>query len=808
MSWISQTISQLSKQEKCALGSGADTWKSKAIPRLQIPSILFHDGPHGLRKQSDSTDALGLNESVPASCFPAAVTSACSFDRNLLFEIGAALAKEAIQQGIDVVLGPGINIKRSPLCGRNFEYFSEDPFLTGELAAAYILGMQSQGVGASLKHLAANNQEYCRLINNSQVDERALREIYLKAFEIAVKKAQPWTIMGSYNRLNGTYSCQNKWLLTQVVREEWGFEGLFISDWGAVEDRVNAVKAGLDLEMPSSGNYRDQQLYQALKTGKIDQASCDRAVTKLLQLVEKCKTEKPALGAEVYQENHELAKRVLTESAVLLKNEGDLLPLKPSDELLVVGELAENPHYQGSGSSRVNPTQVISLTQALEKTGLTWQYCRGYQIDGEADDKELLETVCQAAEGKQAVIVVAGLTEEDEAESYDRQHLRLQSRQNALIEKLAEVNPNLIVILQGGGVMELPWLEKVRSLLFVGLAGQAIGQGCLDLVLGKANPSGKLAESWPMVLEDVPSGTGFGQRFNTPYLESIFVGYRYYSSAKKDVRFPFGHGLSYTNFEFSDLQLSQSDLKPGETLEVRVNIKNRGGRAGKEVAQLYVSAPKSVLYKAERELKNFDKVALEPGETREVSLSVSHEDLAVWNSLSHQWQVEGGKYQILLGSSSSYLPLQAEIQVSPSADSTDVPDFREQTSQYYALPQQPFEFSLEQFEKLPDSVRVAEPDRTKDKFDLNSTLWDAQHSWHGRLIAKFALKASANLVEQANDQSGNTERIVQASTIDAPLRSYIMGGVPMSVIKGMSHLLNKEVLRGIWFLLKGMITKQ
>ena len=808
MSWISQTISQLSKQEKCALGSGADTWKSKAIPRLQIPSILFHDGPHGLRKQSDSTETLGLNESVLATCFPAAVTSACSFDRDLLFEIGQGLGKEALQQGIDVVLGPGINIKRSPLCGRNFEYFSEDPILTGELAAAYIMGMQSQRVGASLKHLAANNQEFCRLINNSQVDERALREIYLKAFEIAVKKAQPWTIMGSYNRLNGTYSCQNNWLLTQVVREEWGFKGLFISDWGAVEDRIEAVKAGLDLEMPSSGTYRDRQLYKALKAGKIDQASCDRAVTKLLQLIEKSKIEKPAVGAEVYQENHKLAKRVLTESAVLLKNQGDLLPLKRSDEVLVVGELAENPHYQGSGSSRVNPTQVVSLTQALEKAGLSWQYCRGYQIDGEAKDDELLEMACKAAEGKQAVIVVAGLTEEDEAESYDRQHLRLQSRQNELIEKMAEVNPNLIVVLQGGGVMELPWFEKVRSLLFVGLGGQAIGEGCLDLLLGKANPSGKLAESWPFALEDVPSSKGFGHRFNVPYLESVFVGYRYYLSADKAVRFPFGHGLSYTDFEFSELQLSQSDLKPGETLEVRVNIKNSGHRAGKEVAQLYVSAPKTVLFKAERELKDFAKVSLEPGETGAVSLSVSYEDLAFWNSLSHQWQVEGGKYQILVGNSSSALPLRAEIQVSPSADSADVPDFREQASQYYALPQEPFEFSLEQFEKLPGSVRVADPDRTRDKFDLNSTLWDAQHSWHGRLIAKFALKASANLVEKANDQSGNTERIVQASTIDAPLRSYIMGGVPMRVIKGMSHLLNKEVFRGIWFLLKGMITKQ
>ncbi len=808
MSDINQKIKQLTREEKCALSSGADTWQSKAIPRLQIPSLLFHDGPHGLRKQRDSADALGLKESVPATCFPTAVTSACSFDRDLLFEIGTALGKEALQQGIDVVLGPGINIKRSPLCGRNFEYISEDPLLAGELAAAYILGMQAQGVGTSLKHLAANNQEFCRLITNSQVDERALREIYLKGFEIAVKKGQPWTIMGSYNRLNGIYACQNKWLLTQVVREEWGFEGLFISDWGAVEDRLKAVQAGLDLEMPASGGYRDKQLYKALKSGKIDETSVERAVIKLLQLIEKCESKNEPIGDEIYEANHKLARRVLTESAVLLKNDSDLLPLKSSDDLLLVGELAQNPHYQGSGSSRVNPTRLVSLTQAVEKEGLSWQYCPGYQIDGEAVDEELIETACQAAEGKKAVIVVVGLTEDDEAESYDRQHLQLQSGQNELIEKLAEVNPNLIVILQGGGVMELPWLEKVRSLLFVGLAGQAIGEGCLDLLLGKVNPSGKLAETWPFSLKDVPAGAGFGHRFNVPYLESIFVGYRYYSSAKKAVRFPFGFGLSYTNFEFLDLQFDQSELKPGESLEVRVKIRNSGHRAGKEVAQLYVSAPKTSLFKAERELKDFAKISLKPGETKEVSLFVKYEDLAFWNSQSYHWQVEGGMYQILVGNSSSALPLQAEIQVSSSADAAEPPDFRDQANQYYDLPEDPLEFSLAQFETLPGSVRVADFDRKKDKFDLNSTLWDAQHTWHGRLIARAALKASANLVERANDQSGNTERIVQASTIDAPLRSYLMGGVSMSVIKGINHMLNKEVLRGFWFLLKGTFTKQ
>jgi len=798
-------LAQLSLKEKCGLGSGSDTWHTKAIPRLGIPSILMHDGPHGLRKQPDASDALGLNESVPATCFPTAAISACSFDRDLLHQLGAAIGKEALQQRIDVILGPGINIKRSPLCGRNFEYFSEDPLLAGELAAAYIQGLQAQGVGASVKHFAANNQEYCRLITNSQVDERTLREIYLKAFEIVVRKAKPWTIMPAYNRVNGIYACQNEQLLTKIVREEWGFEGLFVSDWGAVENRVAAVQAGLDLEMPSSDGFRDAELLKAAKKGLIEERHLDRAVEKLLKLVEKCQLPKAVPSKDIYEQNHQLARKILSESAVLLKNQHSLLPFRAESDVLIVGELAEKPHYQGSGSSRVNPTQLVSLTQAVESRGLSWKYLPGYRIDDTSQNTQLLAEACLAAADKKAVVVVLGLTEDDEAEGYDRQHLDLQHYQNDLVSQLAKVNPNLVVVLQGGGVMKLPWLDEVSSVLFVGLSGQAFGEGCLDLLLGDVNPSGKLAETWPLLLTDVPSSSSFGQRYNTPYIESIFVGYRYYESAGKAVRFPFGHGLSYTSFTLSDLQASNDSLRPDENLLLKLKLTNTGTQTGKEVVQVYVSAPVGTVFRASKELKAFSKVGLQAGETKEVEIGLSHLDFAFWNPQEHAWQVEAGTYEVLVGNSSADLPLKVSVQL--AASTTDqLPDFRDVSPQYNQLPQNPADFNLEQFENLPGSVKVNNPVLTTGKFDLNSTLWEARDTWQGRLVNKFAMKAAEKLIENSNENSGNTRRTVEASATNAPLRSFVMGGIPMSVSIGMLNILNAHYLRAIWHFLKGKLT--
>ena len=799
------TISLLSVKEKCDLSSGLDTWHSKSIPRLEIPSILFHDGPHGLRKQPDTSDVVGLNESEPATCFPTSATSACSFDREIFCQLGEAIGKEALKQRIDVVLGPGINIKRSPLCGRNFEYLSEDPLLTGELASAYVKGLQAQGVGASIKHFAANNQEFCRLISNSQVDERALREIYLKAFEIVVRKAQPWTIMSSYNRINAVYACENELLMTRIARVEWGFEGLFISDWGAVDNRVAAVQAGLDLEMPSSDGYRDSHLLKAYKKGQIEERFLDRAVEKLLELIEKCKQPKAIPSDSIYQENHVLARKILTESAVLLKNNSDLLPLNSQSEVLIVGELAKNPHYQGSGSSRVNPTRQVSLTQAVQARGLGWEYVDGYRIDSKDQNTLLLEEACLAAKEKEVVVVVVGLTEDDEAEGYDRQHLELQPGQNALIKALATVNSNVVVVLQGGGVVTLPWLDEVSAVFFVGLAGQAFGEGCLDLLLGEINPSGKLAETWPLSLADVPSSSSYGQRYNTPYIESLFVGYRYYDSAAKPVRFPFGYGLSYTSFEFSDLQVSSKNLLPGKDLLLKIKLTNNGKRTGKEVVQVYISAPKSVVFRPTKELKGFCKVELEPGETKQVEIVLSYDDFAFWNTQTHAWQVEEGVYNIRIGNCSSNLPMSASVQL--EADSADqLPDFREICPQYYQLAQNPAKFSLEQFEYLPGSIKVDEPVRTPGNFDLNSTLWEAKDFWQGRLVMKFALQAAEELIIKSSENKGNTRRTVEASTTNAPLRSFVMGGLPMSVPIGMCYLLNRRLLKGFWFLLRGKLT--
>ena len=803
MSSKQELISKLSNEEKCALSSGLNTWQTKPVERLGIRSLLMNDGPHGLRKQSDPSQNLGLHDSVPATCFPTAATMACSFDREMMKKVGEAIGQEALEQKIDLVLGPGVNIKRSPLCGRNFEYFSEDPLLAGELAAAYIQGVQSQGVGTSIKHFAANNQEFCRMLNNSQIDSRALREIYLKPFEIAVRKAQPWSIMASYNKLNGEYTVQHQQLLTKILREEWGFEGLVVTDWTAMDDRVKAVSAGTDLEMPASGKHRDQELLKALESGKIEEASIDHTVSNLLNLIEKCDHKKPAPGKEIYQKNHQLARQILTESAVLLKNEHGLLPLSPNGSVLVLGELSENPHFQGSGSSRVNPTGMVNLREAIINRGVVWEVLPGYRIENLDDATMLREEACRAALGKDAVIVVAGLTEEDEAEGYDRKHLQLSPNQNALIEALASVNPNLIVVLQGGGVMELPWFEQVSAILLLGLAGQAFGDGTLDLLLGEANPSGKLAESWPLRLADVPSQPSFGQRYNSPYLESIFVGYRYYASVDKALRFPFGFGLSYATFELSNLKLNATSLNADEWLRAEVKVRNTGEAGGKAVVQLYLRTPKTTVYKADHELKGFDKVWLEPGEEKLVQFYLPVKDLAFWNPIQNGWQVEAGEYEVLIGQNSEDLPLSQVFTVRSGSEDYEPPDFRDLTPQYYQLPLHPEGFTQEQFEQLPGSVGVKEPQRITGYFDLNSTIWEARNTLQGRLVTRQALKIAAKLIENSSENTGNARRTIESTIIDAPLRSFISGGVSIEAIEGICDILNLRLIRGFWKLFKG-----
>ena len=789
-------LSQMTLEDKAGLCSGLNAWQTKPVERLGVTSIIVADGPHGLRKQADINAPLGLGQSLPATCFPTAATSACSFDRELLREIGAAIGAEATQEGVAVVLGPGVNIKRSPLCGRNFEYFSEDPLLAGELAAALVQGVQSRQVGACLKHYAANNQETARMINDSIVDERALREIYLAPFEIAVKKAQPWTMMCAYNKVNGTYMCENERLLTDISRGEWSFEGTFVTDWGAMNERELALKAGMDLEMPYAGPQRDQAIMAAVKSGALDETVLNQAVLRILALRQKA-LDNPQIGQPYDILAHDaLARRAAGESAVLLKNEG-LLPLQSGGSLLVVGEFAQTPRYQGAGSSKINPCMLAGALETLQAEGIPFEFVRGYDLSGKEDVEALISQAAAAAQGKDAVVVYAGLPDEYESEGFDRAHIDLPAEQNALIERLAAVNPNLAVVLHGGSAMRLPWLAKVQSVLLLGLGGQSSGAASIDLLFGKANPSGKLSETYPLELADNPAYLQFGRRLTSQYRESIYVGYRFYDKAGKAVAFPFGHGLSYTEFEYRDLRLSQSSLRDNETLSVSLKVKNVGDVAGKEVVQLYVAPPPSTLFKPEKELRQFGKLSLEPGEEKEISFELGKRAFAYWNVNLNDWHVESGSYQVLVGSSSRDIRLQGEVMVQSSAPAAPVPDYRESAPQYYHLPQGTLDIPQEQFEALYGRKMPPQRRDPEAAFTLNSTLSDARRSLLGKILyAIFARKMREALgSEGAQDES--MARMVEAMLLDFPLRAFSMGGVSLTLIEGIVLLLNQKYGKGI-----------
>ncbi len=553
-------IQTLTLEEKVALCSGADMFRTKALEKRGVPSIVLADGPHGLRKQAAGADPLGFSVSVPATCFPTASLTACSWDTELLSEMGAAIAEEALQEGIDIVLGPGANIKRNPLCGRNFEYFSEDPYLSGEMAAAWIAGIQSRGVGASLKHFAANNQEAERMSSDSIVDERTLREIYLPGFEAAVKNGAPATVMCAYNKLNGVHCSDNERLLSQILRREWGFQGVVVTDWGATNDRVAGFAAGLDLEMPGSRGYFDDAVIEAVRSGQLPEARVDESVDRVLELVfAAVKHRRPDCRYDV-DGHHTLAQKIAASSAVLLKNEGGVLPLGSGQKIALIGALAKAPRYQGAGSSHINPTRLSTLVDGFDQVGLDYRYCAGYALKG-ADDGALLAEALAGAAAADTAVIVAGLPEECESEGYDRSTLAMPAPHNALIEQVASLNPNTVVVLVGGAPVEMPWLPKVKAVLNLYLAGQAGGLAAAELLAGKVNPSGKLAETYPRRYADVPSAgfyeTGGKQ---AQYREGVYVGYRYYDKAQQDVLFPFGHGLSYTSFAYEDLVLSAVEL--------------------------------------------------------------------------------------------------------------------------------------------------------------------------------------------------------------------------------------------------------
>ena len=657
---IKKILKELTLEEKASLCSGADFWHTKAIERLAIPQIMVSDGPHGLRKNAE--DSSNPQEAIKAVCFPTASALACSFDRNLLTAMGKALGEECQAEKVSVILGPGCNIKRSPLCGRNFEYFSEDPYLASEMAAAHIKGVQSKGVGTSLKHFAANNQETRRLTINERIDERTLHEIYLAAFEGAVKQASPWTVMCSYNRINGYHSAQNKWLLTDVLRDEWGYDGLVMSDWGAVDDRVEGIKAGLDLEMPASFGKNDRLIVDAVNSGKLSMKALDKCVERVLKLVDKAEESRTPTEWDM-EAHHELAAKIAEQCAVLLKNDDAILPLSKEDKVCFIGEFAEKPRYQGGGSSHINSFKVTSALDAV-KEYCKVEYAQGFITYEDRTDPKLLEQAVECAKYNDKVVIFAGLPDSFESEGFDRTHMRMPECQLALIREISKVNKNIVVVLHNGSPVELPFFDDIKGLLEVYLGGQAIGKATCDLLFGEAVPSGKLAESWCMKLEDNPSYLNFpGVVDELTYSEGIFVGYRYYDKKKMAVRFPFGYGLSYTNFSYSDLVISASEINDDQTLTVSCNITNTGNRAGMETVQLYVGDKESSVIRPVKELKGFEKVSLRPGETKKVFFTLDKRAFAYYETSINDWFVEYGEFEIMIGASSRDIRLSGSVYV-------------------------------------------------------------------------------------------------------------------------------------------------
>jgi beta-glucosidase len=664
---IQALIAEMTLEEKASLCSGLDTWHLKGIERLGIPSIMVTDGPHGLRKQRGSADHLGLFNSVPATCFPSAAGVASSWNRQLIEQMGKALGTECQAENVGILLGPGANIKRSPLCGRNFEYFSEDPYLSSEMAAHHIMGVQSEGVGTSLKHFAANNQEHRRMTSDSMVDERTLREIYLASFEGAVKKAQPWTVMCSYNKVNGQFAAENNELLTDILKDEWGHEGFIVSDWGAVNDRVKGLAAGMELEMPSSLGEGDRAIVLAVQEGRLSVEKLNAAVERLLRIIFKVVDERKPETVFNPEAHHALARQVAGESMVLLKNEDNILPLKRSSKIALIGALAKEPRYQGSGSSQINPTRLEDISEEFKRSaGADAQigFAKGYELNGDATNEALAQEAISQAVQADVAIIFAGLPTRYESEGFDRKHLCIPDNQLALIEAIAAKQPNVVVVLSNGAPIEMPWLGSVKAVLEAYLGGQALGGAIADLLFGDVNPSGKLAETFPEQLSDNPSYLFFpGEGDKVEYREGLFVGYRYYDKKKLRPLFPFGYGLSYTTFEYSDLAVNKKHLSDQETLTVTVKVRNTGSLKGKEVIQLYVRDVQSSVIRPDKELKGFDKVELAPGEQKTVTFTLDKRSFAYYDTDIHNWVVESGTFDILIGKSSQHIMLTEAVTV-------------------------------------------------------------------------------------------------------------------------------------------------
>ena len=801
----SEIVGKMSLEQKATFVSGYDYWHLEEAPELGLPKICITDGPHGLRKakgkdyvpeegEAKSSGGIGLGNSVPTTCFPPAATSSCSWDDDLLFEEGVAMAEECLKEKVSVILGPGTNIKRAPTCGRNFEYFSEDPLLAGKCSAAIINGVQSKGVGTSLKHFACNSQEAFRMVLNEVIDERTMREIYFPAFEIAVKEAQPWTIMNSYNRINGVYASQNEWMQQQVLRKEWGFKGLIVTDWGASVDRVDGVKAGTDLEMPSSGNLNAKKIVAAVKDGTLDEAVLDERVDAVVDLILKSK---PALEkTHTYDKkaHHKIAQKIAEGSMVLLKNDDSILPLQAGQKVAVIGEMAKAPRFQGAGSSVINPTMLSNAYDELVELGVDVTYAQGYYKSAgtkkeqktRMTEAQLTEEAVNVAKNADVAIVFAGLTEDFEGEGYDRETINMPPNHNKLISDVAAANPNTIVVLAGGSVVLMPWLSEVKGLLNSGLGGQAAGAAVANILTGKVNPSGKTSETYPVSFEANPTfGNYPGGPVTSEHKESVYIGYRYYDSANEDVVFPFGYGLSYTTFEYSDIKLSADSIKDTDTLTVSFKVKNTGEVAGAEIAQVYVADKESTIFRPTKELKGYKKVFLNAGEEKEVSVELSKRAFAFYNVNINDWCVESGDFDIMVCASSRDVKLTATVNV--EAPACEIPDYRATAPAYYNDVKN---ITCDDFAAVYGELPNPQIDTSK-RIDKYSCLNDARHTkWGGRLC-RLISKVMSGMGSAENGDG----KMLAAMATQIPVRNFVqmsMGAFSEYQAEGLLMMLNDD----------------
>ena len=784
---IRDIVSKMSLTEKARLCSGADYWNTEAISRLKIPSISMADGPHGLRKEQKKGGG-NLGESYPSTCFPTASLLACSFDRDLVKTVGSAIGMEAANRDVSIVLGPGINIKRSPLCGRNFEYFSEDPYLSGELGAAFVEGVQSNGVGACVKHYALNNQESKRFVSNSCVDRRAMEEIYLEAFRKVVEQANPTAVMTSYNMVNNEYVSESKFLLQQKLRDEWKFSGITISDWGAINNRVVALEAGLDLEMPGKTSDTTTDIINAIKSKKLSIEALDEAVTRILYTINELARDKKIVSEINYETHHLLARRAAASSIVLIKNNDSLLPFNDNEPFTIIGYYAKHHRYQGTGSSRVNPTKIISFLDELDTLKVPYVYSEGYNADGTTNDL-LINEARAAIEKTGRALIVAALPDTYESEGFDREHMRLPDGMLKLIDQLTTENSNTAVVLMSGGPVELPFESRVKGILACYLGGQAIGSALADVVTGRITPGGKLPETWPKRLSDVPCYSYFNkERKNAEYREGIFVGYRFYDTIGIPPMFCFGHGISYTKFNYDQLVIDRNTMTEWGRIRLSLKIENIGDVKGSEIVQLYI-CKKGQGYK---ELKGFQKVFLQPNENRFVEFSLSSRDFSYFNTETNRLELESGKYQILIGSSSRDIRFTSEVTVE-SRRNQPKPEYIDH-EQAISLPDAKF------YEMV--GFKPAEPNWRP--LTINSTVFELGHTIAGRLIVRNLKNAYFATLPKDTDEA--TRHMFEESLNDLPLRALSAlssGALPKNTAYALVHFANHRLLRGLFRLIRG-----